>query len=194
MTWKSGSAAQIGEPALSGAVQDRDTVRQDRQASTRRGPLGIGLVMLATVAWSSGGVFMNLVVAGSSITPLGLAFWRVSCTFILLLLGIALFRPALLRVARRDLVWLAGLGALAMGSFQALWVASLLMNGLSLASAIQCNAPVIVTLLARLLWRESLTWQKWTALALACVGTVLIARPAGAGNVQITALGLLIAL
>ena len=194
MTLKSGSAAQIGEPALSGAVQDRGAVRQDGQASTRRGPLGIGLVILATIAWSSGGVFMNVVVAGSSITPLSLAFWRVSCTFILLLLGIALFRPALLRVARRDLVWLAGLGALAMGSFQALWVASLLMNGLSLASAIQCNAPVIVTLLARLFWRESLTWQKWTALALACVGTVLIARPAGAGNVQITALGLLIAL
>jgi drug/metabolite transporter (DMT)-like permease len=194
MTLRTGSEAQIGEPVLSGVVQGRDVVRQDTQASTRRGPFGIGLVVLATTAWSSGGVFINIVVAGSSITPLGLAFWRVFCTFMILLLGIALIRPALLRVARRDLVWLAGLGALAMGTFQALWVASVLTNGLSVASVIQCNAPIIVTLLAWLFWRESLTWQKWAALTLAGVGTVLIAQPTSAGNVQITGMGLMIAL
>ncbi len=194
MTLHTGSEAPITEPMLAGPIGARDAVTPGARGATTRGNLGIGLVLLATTAWSSGGVFMNIVVAGSSITPLGLAFWRVLCTFGLLLLAIVLFRPALLRVPRRDLIWLAGLGALAMGTFQALWVASVLTNGLSVASVIQCNAPIIVTLLARLFWRESLTWQKWAALTLAGTGTVLIARPTGAGNVHITVVGLLLAL
>jgi drug/metabolite transporter, DME family len=156
--------------------------------------LGLALVVLATVGWSTGGVFITIVIRGSGITAQGLAFWRVLCTFLILFGAITLVRPRLLRVERRDILWLAGLGALAMGIFQVLWMASILANGLSVATVIQCNAPVLVTLLAWVFWRESLTWRKWAAIALAFAGTVLIARPAAGGNIQITAVGLLIAL
>ena len=103
-------------------------------------------------------------------------------------------RPRLLRVDRRDLPWLFGMGALAMGTFQVLWISGVLINGLSLATVIQCNAPVLVTILAWVFWREPLTWRKWTAIAMAFAGTLLIAQPASSGAIQITATGLLISL
>jgi DME family drug/metabolite transporter len=156
--------------------------------------LGFGLVILAALCWSTAGVFINGTMQGGGVTPLSLAFWRVAVTFACLLIALLLFRRDLLRVARRDLPWLAGMGALAMGTFQVLWILSVLTNGLSIATVIQCNAPVIVTLLAWVFWREALTWRKWVAIALAGAGTLLVSGLTSSSDVQISTLGLLIGL
>jgi drug/metabolite transporter, DME family len=156
--------------------------------------LGVGLVVLAALCWSTSGVFITQILQGGGIAPLSLAFWRVLATFTCLFVTLLAFRRDLLRVARRDLPWLAGMGALAMGTFQVLWILSVLYNGLSIATVIQCNAPVIVTLMAWLIWREALTWRKWVAIAMAAVGTVLVSGLTRSSDVQLSALGLLIAL
>lgn len=156
--------------------------------------LGFGLVILGTLCWSTSGIFIMGVMQGGGVTPMSLAFWRVTFTFVCLLGAILVIRPSLLRVAPRDLPWLAGMGALAMGSFQVLWILSVLTNGMSIATVIQCNAPVIVTLLAWVFWREALTWRKWAAIGLACVGTFLVAGLTSSQDVQISTLGLLIGL
>jgi drug/metabolite transporter (DMT)-like permease len=156
--------------------------------------LGFGLVIVAALCWSTAGIFITRVVEGGGVTAISLAFWRVTVTFVCLLVALLVFRPSLLRVVPRDLPWLAGMGALAMGTFQVLWVLSVLTNGLSIATVIQCNAPVMVTLLAWVFWREALTWRKWAAIAMAFAGTLLVSGLTSASNVQITGLGLLIAL
>jgi drug/metabolite transporter (DMT)-like permease len=86
------------------------------------------------------------------------------------------------------------MGVFAVGVFQVLWILSIVTNGASLATVIQCNAPIIVTLLARLLWGEPLTWRKWAALLLAILGTALVAQISASGNLQLTPAGLLISL
>ena len=140
-------------------------------------------------------------VRGSNLGPLGLAFWRVLAASVCLAVALSVTPGGrkLLRVPRRELPWLAGLGVLAVGVFQVLWVLSVTTNGASLATVVQCNAPIIVTVAARILWREPLTWRKWVAIGLAFLGTALIAQflfaPAGsAGNLKLTPLGLLISL
>ncbi len=105
-----------------------------------------------------------------------------------------MIRPGALRVNRRDLPWLAGMGVLAVGTFQVLWILAILTNGASVSTVIQCNAPIIVTLLAWVFWREPLTWRKWVAIGLAFVGTVLVSGLIGAGSIHLTPLGLLISL
>jgi len=168
--------------------------QQGTRATGPRRWLGFGLVILATAFWSTAGLFITMTVKGSSITPLGLAFWRVFVTFLCLLVAILVSRPRLLRVAPRDLPWLIGMGALAVGIFQVLWILAVLLNGVSVATVIQCNAPVMVTLLAWVFWREPLTWRKWSAIGLALAGTLMIARPTGPRAVQITLTGLVVAL
>lgn len=151
-------------------------------------------MVAATVCWSTSGIFINLIVAGSQITPTGLAFWRDLCTFLVLLAGLAIFRRDLLRVKRADLPWLVTMGAISIGFFHVLWNTAVTTLGASVATVIQCNAPVFVTLIAWILWREPLTWRKLVAVALAVVGTVLIARLDGFGTRDITLLGVGIAL
>lgn len=156
--------------------------------------LGVGLVALGALCWSTAGFTVTASLAGSGLQPLGLAFWRVLFACLVLLVALAIFKPALLRISRRDLPWAIGMGALAVGTFQVLWILAIVTNGASLATVIQCNAPIIVTLLARLIWGEPLTWRKWVALLLALLGTALVAQLSASGNLQLTPVGLLISL
>jgi drug/metabolite transporter, DME family len=164
-----------------------------RRPLTVRGQ-GLILVALATAFWATSGLFINRIVSQSDVSPLGLAFWRDLATFICLLVGVALFRPRLLRVAWRDLPWLAAMGSVSIGFFHALWNVSVLTNGVSVATVVQSNAPVFVAVMAWFLWREPLTGRKIGAVCLALAGTVLISRLDGFGGEQITLYGLLIGL
>ena len=165
--------------------------------SEQEGSKGIGLllVVLATACWSTSGLFISLIVRGSGISPWGLAFWRDLGTFTCLLVGMVLLGSReRLRVKRRDLPWLAAMGAISIGMFHVLWNMAVLINGVSVATVIQANAPIFVAVMAWLLWREPLTHRKIIAIVLAFVGTVLIARLDGLGATQISLIGLLIAL
>ncbi|MEJ2597774.1 MAG: EamA family transporter [Anaerolineales bacterium] len=155
---------------------------------------GLALVVLATACWSTSGILINWVVSGSGISAVGLAFWRDFTTFSVLLIGFGLFRPGLLKVKRRDLPWLAAMGAISIGSFHVLWNTNVLLNGASIATVIQCNAPIFVTLMAWLIWREPLNSRKIIAIGMSVVGTVLIARLDRLSGMQITVLGLTVGL
>ncbi len=164
---------------------------------TQEGSQGWGLmfVVLATACWSTSGLFISLVVRGSGISPWGLAFWRDLATFSSLLILIALFQFGdKLKVHWRDLPWLAAMGAISIGLFHVMWNTAVLVNGVSVATVIQANAPIFVTFMAWLLWREPLTRRKMVAIVLACMGTVLISRLDALGTTQVTLFGLLVAL
>jgi len=45
-------------------------------------------------------------------------------------------RPSALRVKRRDVPWLMGMGVLAVGVFQVLWILAVLINGVSVSTVI----------------------------------------------------------
>lgn len=160
---------------------------------TRRG-LGLTLVVLATACWSTSGVFISRIVANSALTPVQLAFWRDLTVAACLLLGLAVLRPSMLRIHRRDLPWLALMGALSIGLFHVLWNVSIVTLGASISTVMQANAPIIVTVVAWLLWREPLTARKLWAIGLAVVGTVLISRLDRTGDFAVPLSGLLLGL
>ena len=81
-----------------------------------------------------------------------------------------------------------------MGVFHVLWNLSTLMNGAAIATVLQYNSPIIVSVFAWLLWREPLTWRKILAVIFALIGTALVAWPNNQGGIQVTGLGLLVGL
>ncbi len=68
------------------------------------------------------------------------------------------------------------------------------MIGASLATVVQCNAPIFVTIMAWFLFQEVLTWRKIIAVILAAAGTVLVSGLSSTGEWKIVPIGLLIAL
>ncbi len=156
---------------------------------------GLLLVMLAVACWSTSGLFISLVAGSIHIAPWSLAFWRDLGTFVCLLMVIILLRRTTeLRVRRCDLLWLAAMGAVSIGLFHAMWNTAVIVNGVSVATVIQANAPIFVTVMAWLLWQEPLTRRKIGAIALAFIGTALISRLNGPGAAHVTLFGLLVGL
>jgi drug/metabolite transporter (DMT)-like permease len=155
---------------------------------------GALLVVLATACWCTSGTFINYILRSSDLTPWGLAFWRDLATFVCLFVALAILRPGLLRVRRQDLPWLAIMGSVGIGLTHLLWNTSVMLNGVAVTTVIQCNAPVFVTVMARLLWREPVTWRKIAAILLSFVGTIFIGRLDNLTGVHISTLGLLLSL
>jgi len=155
---------------------------------------GVLIVILATIFWGTSGIFISLTVRNWAISAVSLAFWRDLSTFLTLLIGLAIFRPKLLYVKRKDLPWLLAMGAISIGFFHVLWNTSVLLIGASVSTVIQSNAPVFVTVMAWTLFKEPLTSRKITAVVLSVVGTVLISGILGMSDVQFSSLGLLASL
>ncbi|MFN2114027.1 MAG: DMT family transporter [Anaerolineales bacterium] len=168
-------------------------------ADSKRKPLskrlsGILLVITATICWATSGIFINLIIRQSGLSPVGLAFWRDLTTSLLLLAGILVFKPSLLVIKNKDLPWLIGMGSISIGVFHIFWNKAVVMLGASLATVVQCNAPIFVTIMAWFLFGERITIRKVIAVVLAAVGTVLVSGISGVNQWKIVPLGLLIAL
>lgn len=155
---------------------------------------GYLLALIAAAAWSTSGLFIRWTVASSGVSALSLAFWRDLATFLCALLGLALLRPAWLRVQRRDLPWFLALGAIGVGMFHYLWSLTILNIGYAAATVLLYAAPAYVTLMAWLLWREPLTCSKILAILLTFAGCVLVAGREQLAAVDLTAGGLILGL
>jgi len=155
---------------------------------------GYLLVLGAAAAWSTSGLFIRWTVASGGLSALSLAFWRDLTTFASMFLGLALVRREWLRVKRRDLPWLAGLGIVGVGTFHVLWNLAMLRLGYAAATVILYSAPVFVTVMARLIWREPLTWPKIAAIVLTLAGCVLVAGLEKLAGTDLTAGGLILGL
>jgi drug/metabolite transporter (DMT)-like permease len=162
-------------------------------AVTRLDVLGYLVVLFATACWGTSGIFVKFVITDTQVSALALAFWRDLSTFLVLLVGIGLLRPAWLRAARRDLGWLAALGG-SLGVFHVFWNLNVMLNGAAVATVQQAAMPAIVAVVARLVWRESLTWSKIAAILLTFAGTVLVSGLDVLGQVDLSLRGLLIGL
>ena len=155
---------------------------------------GYLLVLGAAALWSTSGMFIRWTVASGGFSALALAFWRDLATTVCLFVGLALFRPAWLRVERRDLRWLVALGTVGVGAFHVLWNLSILHLGYAVATILLYSSPAFVSLMAWLLWREPLTRFKVLAIVLTLAGCVLVAGKEELTGVDLTAGGLILGL
>ena len=150
-------------------------VTPDQEDTARRNPdtLGSLAVLLATAFWGTSAVFIKLILASQEVSALALAFWRDLVTFLVFLVGLGVLRPTWLRVERRDLAWLGGLGA-SIGILHIFWNLGVILNGAAAATVQQAAMPAIVAVAAWLIWREPLTARKIVAILLTFVGTVFV--------------------
>jgi len=165
-----------------------------QEGENRKVSLGYLLVVLATAGWGTSGLFITFVRQRTEISPLALAFWRDLSTFLCLFVAVAVIKPALLRVRRRDLPWLVALGAFSIGAFHVLWNYTVQINGVAIATVVQEAAPAFVAIVAWLALREPLTRIKVFAILVAFAGCVLVARLDLLAQAKITPLGIAVGL
>lgn len=122
---------------------------------------------------------------------LAVAFWRDA--MIAVFLGtLALFRPHILKVNRRELRSLAATGIISIGLYHALWVLSIALNGAAVAIVLIYTFPSFVTLGSWLLFGERPRRIQVGALFVALLGCALLARAYDPAALRLNWLGLLV--
>jgi DME family drug/metabolite transporter len=99
-----------------------------------------------------------------------------------------------LRVARRDLIPLAAMGAISIGIFHVLWAQAVVMIPIAVATVLNYTAPFFVVLFAWLLWHERPGRAQTAALLLAFAGCLLVTGAYDLRNTNLNWPGLLLGL
>lgn len=151
---------------------------------------GLLLIALAAGLWGTLGLFFKASLA-YGLTSLGLAFLRSLLTLVLLVLGLVLTRPRLLRVAPRHLPAFLLLGGVSVALFYWVYILAVDLTSVATGAVLLYTAPAWVTLLARWQFGEPLGRRKLAALALAFVGCALVARAYDLQHLRLNGLGVL---
>jgi DME family drug/metabolite transporter len=164
-----------------------------KETGAQSSVIGYVAVLAAATCWGTSGIFVRFIVDTSDVSALALAFWRDLFTFLVLIIGLGTLRPAWLRVARHDLVWMVALG-FTLGIFHVFWNLGVSLSGPAIATVQQAAMPAIVAIAAWMIWREPLTWPKIFAILLTFLGTVLVSDLNVLSEAQITLSGALVGL
>lgn len=131
------------------------------------------LVLSAAVLWGCIGLFIRpLQTAG--LTSWQICVLRCVATALILIVFLALYKPALLRIRLKHLWCFLGTGILSLLFFSWCYFTTIELTSLSVAATLLYTAPVFVMLLSKPLFDESLSRRKIGALALAFVGCLLV--------------------
>jgi drug/metabolite transporter (DMT)-like permease len=128
----------------------------------------VSAVILATTA-----IFIRYLTQTYQIPAMVLAFWRDLFVALTLLPVLALIRPDLLRIERKDLRYLIGYG-LVLAVFNSLWTLSVALNGAAISTVLAYCSAGFTALLGWWFLKERLDWAKVVAVILSLGGCVLV--------------------
>ena len=158
---------------------------------TRRGYL---LVLAATICWATSGTFIKIIRHDYGLSAWTLAFYRDLFTFIIFLSISVVLGVDRLRVARRDLIPLAAMGAISIGIFHVLWAMAVTMLPVAVATVLNYTSPVFVVLFTWALWHEKPDRRQTVAVIMAFVGCVFVTGAYNIADMNWNWLGLLVGL
>jgi drug/metabolite transporter (DMT)-like permease len=144
--------------------------------------LGYAMVLTAATLFAVNGVVAKVILA-SGISSLRLTEVRITGAAIGLVVALAIARPDLLHVTRRELPFLAVFGICGLAFVQWLYFLAIHRLEIGIALLIQYLAPLLVALWARFVVHRPVRRRLWLALALALFGLSLVVQIwEGSGN------------
>jgi drug/metabolite transporter, DME family len=137
---------------------------------------GYGLSLMAALVWGMTSPVLKYILDTHGVPALTLALWRDLIIAGVLVVGLLVVRPALLRISRAQLPGFALAGAISVGIYHAIWLWSVVLNGAAMAVVLIYLYPIFVSIGAWLFYKEPLRWPHVVALAVALIGCVLMVR------------------
>ncbi len=160
------------------------TSEQGRRAMGSGSRQGYLVVSVATVMWASSAVLIGYLTRTAGASPLWVAFWRDFLAGLILVGILIVVRPAVLRVSRRDLLFLTAFAVLGLAWVEVVWTYSVAYNGASIATVLAYTAPAFVAVVSWKLFDEPLGWRMIAAIGGVLVGCALVAEIIGSHSVS----------
>ena len=144
---------------------------------------GYLLVTVGAAMFALGGNLARYML-DDGVSALRLSQLRSAGSLVLLAIGLALTRPELMRVRRRDLSQLAFLGICGLALVHATYYAAIDRLEIGVALVIQYMAPLLLLLWLRFRYGRRLAPALWGAVALSIAGCALVVRAYDPGGID----------
>jgi drug/metabolite transporter (DMT)-like permease len=142
---------------------------------TRSTNRGTWLVVLASCCFGTSGPLAKPIMdAGWS--PQQVAAVRIGLAAVIMLVVVALTRPALLRVDRADWRVVVAYGLVGVAAVQVIYFAAVARIPIGVAMLLEFTSPVLVALWVRFVRGTVLPAQAWLGTALALLGLAMVAK------------------
>ena len=151
---------------------------------------GYTVAFISAVILSTTAIFIRILTQDYALPALVLAFWREVVVALTMLVVLGLFKPAMLRVERRQLRFLVWYG-LALAFFNSFWTLSVSLNGAAVSTVLAYCSTGFTALLGWWLLRESMGWAKVLAVALCLGGCVFISGALDPAAWRVNLLGII---
>jgi len=152
---------------------------------------GYTVALISTAFLSTTAIFIRYLTLTYTLPPLILAFWRDVFVVVTLLPVLRWLRPALLRVERRHILYLAAYG-LVLSLFNIMWTFSVTLNGAAVATVLCYCSVAFTALLGRWLLKERLDGVKLLAIALSLSGCALVSGVFAQAAWRVSAVGVVV--
>ncbi len=135
---------------------------------------GYTTALLSAMVLSSTAVFIRYLTETYQLPAVVLAFWRDLFAMLTLAIGLGIFRPALLKVPRSQLPYLAFFGV-NFALFNYFWTLSVALNGASVATVLAYCSPAFSAFMAVWLLKERMDAVRIGSIVVCLAGCVLVA-------------------
>jgi drug/metabolite transporter (DMT)-like permease len=148
------------------------------------------ICILGTFIWSFTAIFIRYLTERYRLPPLILAFWRDIFVFMALGAVFLLFARNRFQIAPRNLGFLALYG-LILSVFNALWTASVALNGAAVSTVMAYSSAAFTAVLGWRLFGERLGIVKILAVSLSLLGCVFVSGALSPAAWQLNPLGII---
>jgi len=151
---------------------------------------GYLLVILAATMWGTNGVVAKYLF-GQGVSPSMLVQMRSALAFVILFGALALFKKDLIRITKKDLLFMVTFGIGGMGMVNFMYFYTISKTNVATAVLIQYTAPVFITIFAVSFQGERFTRVKVASLALAFWGCFLMVGGYNPALLKLNVVGLI---
>lgn len=151
---------------------------------------GYAIALGSAAILSTTGILIRYLTQTYQMPSMVLAFWRDVFVVLTLLPVLAFFRPRLLHLERKYVLYFVGYGFV-LAIFNALWTLSVALNGAAIATVLVYSSAAFTAMLGRWLLRENLGWGKIAAIILSLGGCLLVSEALKPGIWHLNMVGIL---
>jgi len=151
---------------------------------------GYTIALISAAILSTTGILIRYLTQTYQMPALVLAFWRDIFVTITLLPFLALLKPRLLQLKRKDLPFFIGYGFV-LAAFNVLWTYSVSLNGAAIATVLVYSSAAFTAILGWWVLGEHLGWAKAGAIILSLGGCLLVSEALKPTVWNINTLGIL---
>lgn len=154
---------------------------------------GYLMIVTAGCLWGTVGFFVkNLINAQLPLSTI--VFWRMCFAFILFFIYLYLTDKSKLKIDRGLLKYVMGIGLISQCLFNIFYFGAIKLTSIATAVTLLYTAPIFITVMARIFYRELFTLNKLFALFLCITGCFFTVTGGSWENIQLDSVGILLGL